>query len=667
MYAYRTLALALPALVALGCGDAPKRRLGETCSTDGQCDSGLCVEERCLDPEADDDGDGLLNRVEAALGTSPLKRDSDDDGVDDPTEVGADQAAPRDFDGDHRIDALESATADADQDCIADQRDGDDAKAETDAAEVADLACCCEGRCSEHGVTATATCTGGDIVCDPAEPDRDGDGVADACDVPALALSQAEVEAGCTTACQTIGGNCEGALPSCVSDCVARATHEGLWLANYVCFAVSSCDEARCFPPGGFAEEPDCRDACANAVACGIDKAFDQTLTEPACRAQCAGEYRGGGESVAGLACLANLEPKDDCRLVDALPCVANAQMCNRACERLAPLVEGGAQHEVCAAEAPVFGRYATAQACTDACGALGGFGEVAFLGCMISKGCSDPGTVCATDVTTPAAGCDAACAALASHCSGAGILGEASVCQALCTGVTDAAPWLAPADASACIGSAVECPSEDVAVQVLLSCLFQSAPEPRCTTTCDRIEACASELQIPAPELCDAHCSSLVLSHPERIDPTLACIHADTSCLEVPGCIPPGPEDVCDRACQHRVKCDPNYLGGLDGCNADCEADVGQDLARYADWMCESLAQSCDTVCGDLATTAPDAACVAACTGSDACIEAAYGLCPRACQGALRAYGETTSPSCVVGALGRRCNNVAVVSCDPG
>jgi len=55
----------------------------------------------------DTDNDGLLDSQEKILGTNPLKRDSDGDGVSDAIEIGMDINAPQDSDHDGIIDALD--------------------------------------------------------------------------------------------------------------------------------------------------------------------------------------------------------------------------------------------------------------------------------------------------------------------------------------------------------------------------------------------------------------------------------------------------------------------------------------------------------------------------------------------------------------------------------
>ncbi|MDG1570972.1 gliding motility-associated C-terminal domain-containing protein [Robiginitalea sp. M366] len=72
--------------------------------------------------DSDTDGDGLLDGVEASLGTDPNNTDTDGDGIDDGTEVGSPDS-PLDEDGDGIIDALDSNTLDTDQDGVNDQQD----------------------------------------------------------------------------------------------------------------------------------------------------------------------------------------------------------------------------------------------------------------------------------------------------------------------------------------------------------------------------------------------------------------------------------------------------------------------------------------------------------------------------------------------------------------
>ncbi|MBI5509201.1 MAG: hypothetical protein HY903_10645 [Deltaproteobacteria bacterium] len=73
----------------------------------------------------DADGDGLTDSQELLLGTNPGLADSDADGKGDLAEV-VDPTLPPDADCDGRIDAIESATADADGDGVMDEVDRDD-------------------------------------------------------------------------------------------------------------------------------------------------------------------------------------------------------------------------------------------------------------------------------------------------------------------------------------------------------------------------------------------------------------------------------------------------------------------------------------------------------------------------------------------------------------
>ena len=124
--------VALAFSVVAGCsgGDSDLADGGQsvTCGDVSECAPDLCINAVCLDGSDDDDGDGLSNAVEVAIGTDPLNLDSDGDALVDSFEVG-DINNPTDTDGDGVIDALESESADADCDNISDQQDPDSATA----------------------------------------------------------------------------------------------------------------------------------------------------------------------------------------------------------------------------------------------------------------------------------------------------------------------------------------------------------------------------------------------------------------------------------------------------------------------------------------------------------------------------------------------------------
>ncbi|MFT7581078.1 MAG: hypothetical protein ACI9MR_002752 [Myxococcota bacterium] len=164
----QTISVVLAATAMLGFGfgcdsdSGSPRPNGATCGLSSQCESGICGGGTCLDPAVDTDADGLLNGVEAALGTDPTQMDSDGDGKLDLAEVGDMIASPIDIDGDGQPDAAESDKLDLDHDCIPDERDPQNTKFQGNLEVVADRACCCDGLCSEQealrGVTVTAEC-----------------------------------------------------------------------------------------------------------------------------------------------------------------------------------------------------------------------------------------------------------------------------------------------------------------------------------------------------------------------------------------------------------------------------------------------------------------------------------------------------------------------------
>lgn len=103
----------------IGCGgDVAKRPLGASCEDTRECATGLCGGGFCIEPNGDDDHDGLSNGLEVGtIGTDPLKADTDGDGLDDGDEL----VSLANADGDGDPNSLESASEDVDDDCIPDQ------------------------------------------------------------------------------------------------------------------------------------------------------------------------------------------------------------------------------------------------------------------------------------------------------------------------------------------------------------------------------------------------------------------------------------------------------------------------------------------------------------------------------------------------------------------
>ncbi len=140
------------------CGDGELRRpAGGVCDDDGDCTTGLCYAAICLDPEADDDLDGLVNRLELALGTDPTLADTDGDNKDDRSELAPD-LSPIDTDGDGLIDAVESASADADRDCLPDETDARNTVPDGADSPLVPELCPSVGVCVADGATLAVMC-----------------------------------------------------------------------------------------------------------------------------------------------------------------------------------------------------------------------------------------------------------------------------------------------------------------------------------------------------------------------------------------------------------------------------------------------------------------------------------------------------------------------------
>ncbi len=283
---------------ALGCAGADGRKIGEFCIDEGQCESGLCYDSECLDPDGDYDLDGLPNGIEKnVIGTDYGLGDTDGDGVADGVEVGSDLQNPLDGDGDGLLDAVESslASADLDGDCLADQYDSDNSVFGGDRAALVDAHCVKAGVCGQNAGQVTIRCIGGDPVCDYSgitgyeEVETLCDGADNDCDNetdegvsgPGCPWNRCVPECGEGFHCS--GGQC--VEDECVPDCTGLSCGP-----DPVCGA--SCGECgegfHC--TGGQCVEDECVPDCTG-LSCGPD---------PVCGASC-GECSGSDVCLDGV------------------------------------------------------------------------------------------------------------------------------------------------------------------------------------------------------------------------------------------------------------------------------------------------------------------------------------------------------------------------------
>ena len=162
-------------LVLLACEEQKRlAKVGDFCSDDKDCESGLCFESKCLALDGDEDGDGLMNGIEKhLLGTNLFSADTDGDGINDYDEVGGDINAPFDSDGDGIIDALESASADLDKDCLPDQFDPHNETPDKEMEkQIARIHCQKSGGvCRDKVDQIMASCEDGEPKCDYSQVD----------------------------------------------------------------------------------------------------------------------------------------------------------------------------------------------------------------------------------------------------------------------------------------------------------------------------------------------------------------------------------------------------------------------------------------------------------------------------------------------------------------
>ena len=153
------------AAAALAACTSDSRSRSDLCDSNEDCTTGLCVVGQCLSPNGDDDNDGLTNGFEVELGSNPLDPDTDGDERRDGDELDDARRSNVDTDKDDKPDVIESATRDADGDCIPDQFDAQDAVINSDLSPMIDVVCTETGVCVGQRAHFGVSCATGVAVC----------------------------------------------------------------------------------------------------------------------------------------------------------------------------------------------------------------------------------------------------------------------------------------------------------------------------------------------------------------------------------------------------------------------------------------------------------------------------------------------------------------------
>jgi hypothetical protein len=140
--------LGVIAALALSCdADGGKGlAIGEPCTDHAACESNRCPLDVCVDPDGDEDGDGVPNGFEHSIGSNVYDPDSDGDEILDGDELSVDGRAV-DSDNDGKPDILESIHLDQDRDCITNQYDAHDTVPQSDLSPMRPAVCRMVGIC----------------------------------------------------------------------------------------------------------------------------------------------------------------------------------------------------------------------------------------------------------------------------------------------------------------------------------------------------------------------------------------------------------------------------------------------------------------------------------------------------------------------------------------
>ncbi len=660
------IALLTAAIIAPDCADdLPDRRpLGASCGAGAACSTGLCFESTCVDPIADEDGDGLINRLELELGTNLAAQDTDGDGKDDYRETGAGRNPAPDFDRDGAIDAVEHATFDSDNDCIPDERDPSSLVDSLD--RVAEWACCCSAPCSELAevVSVEAICVEPEsgpppvLTCIVDGPEDES--------YPCLAGDGSP----CTRNEDCRSGTCREFV--CVSLCSDQPD---------ICAPTEFCDGDSCAPRR--ADGAPCEDASqcqANLCVSGV------------CGAGCADDADCGSDSYCdGTSCVPRAAPGTSCdRPEQCASGVCSDGRCggciNAAeCDDDSPCTEDACQDALCR-YTPVVALCDDGDPCThdDACDDLGAcVGRIVECesdagDCGLRRACngtevcdeSYPGleTPCDDgDLCTYADACDGAggCGGTALVCTGSldGCLTEQ--CDGTETCVQTVAVGAGCDDADLCTHTD-SCLADGLCAGVALSCVDDPS-------VCGADRACDGS----------ADCTETFPGAATACDDGDPCTHSDTcdgagGCAGIPVDCSPGPGDCgVQRACNGTATCTETFPTG--SCD-DGDACTYDDVCDGAG-SCGGTAIVCTNApgCGEQRSCNGTSTCTTSFpTTGDSCDDGDPCTYDDACDGAGGCVGIPITCNDAPGACGanRACNGTssctetfpgATTSCNDG